>query len=168
MPVVGLTANWRYLLPETALASVVPEKFVELNPPKSTFGVKPAPRERVPVLSLASVVVDAIVASLPVLPCASQARMTLSTNGAAGSTSGAVLGDAALEGATLATVGSKPKNSFTVSKNAMPEFGDALVVMTSVRPMTRLNTTERTNVGCDELKGLDIKMKFDYKRGPIL
>ena len=105
VPLVGLTENWRYLLPDTALAKVVPEKSVELNPPKSTFGVKPAPRERVPVLSRASVVVDAIVASLPVLPCASQARMTLSTNGAAGSTSGAVSGDAAFEGETLTTDG---------------------------------------------------------------
>jgi hypothetical protein len=156
LPLDGVTLNCRYSLSETAAANVVPEKFTELKASVRAAAVKPAPRESMPVLSRGSVVVDAIVASLPALPCGSQARIIVSTNGAAGSTSAAASVATALSGEILATAGSNPKNSFTVSKNATPEFGEAIVVTTSVSPMTRLNTKVRANVGREELERLNI------------
>ena len=68
--------------------------------------------------------------------------------------------DKALFGETLAIVVSKPKNSFTESMNPKPEPPDALALITSVMPMTRLNTTVRINVDCDEFKWFDIINNF--------
>jgi len=82
-PVVGVTVNCRYLLPEIALAKVVPAKFVELYEFARGVGLIPAPRASVLVLRRVSVVVEAIVVSSPAFPCGSHARMTVSTNGAA-------------------------------------------------------------------------------------
>lgn len=164
LPLDGVTLNCRYLLPETAAANVVPEKFTELKASVSAAAVKPAPRESVPVFRRVSVVVEAIVVSLPAFPCGSHARITVSTKGAAGAASVAASGDEAVSGETLAAVGSKPKNSRTVSKNARPEFGEALVVTTSVSPITRVNTKVRANVDRDELERLNILRNFGCKR----
>ncbi len=112
LPAVGLTVNCKYLLPETADANVVPEKFIELNEFESGIGLMPAPRESVLVLRRTSVVVEAIVASLPAFPARSQARITVSTNGAEGSTIVIASDDMALSGETLAIVGSNPKKLF--------------------------------------------------------
>jgi len=99
--------------------------------------------------------------------------MTVSTNGAAGSIIVAafdppVFADKALSGETFAIVVSKPKNSFTESKNPKPEFAEALAVTTSVRPITRLNIIVRINVECDEVERFDIRIIFRPRRGQTM
>ena len=175
LPADGLTVNCKYLLPVTALANVVPEKFVELNAFASGVGLIPAPRERVLVLRRTSVVVEAIVASLPAFPCGSQARITVSTNGAAGAAGSAIAAafdvstfDNALSGDTATVAVSKPKNSFTESIKPKPEFVEALAVTTSVKPTARLNIKVRTNVEGDELERFDIVIMLGPECGQAI
>lgn len=128
-PLVGDTVNCKYLFPETADAKVVPEKFVELYESVSGVGLMPTPRERVLVFKRESVVVEAIVASLPAFPCGSQARITVSTKGADG-----------------ATPISRPKNSLNESINPKPEAAEALP---ATRVKLRANMIVRKIVACD-------------------
>jgi hypothetical protein len=141
------------------LANVVPEKFVELYAPASGVAISPGPRVRKLVLRRASVVVEAIVVSLPVLPASSHARITVSTNIAAGS--------AAVAGAFSDTAaGSKPKNSLTESKR--PKFAELepLTLTTNARLMRSANIVRREDVEW----GLDIFFTTNgnlVKRKPV-
>jgi hypothetical protein len=151
-PLVGLTANCMYSLVATAFANVVPAKFVELYEFESAAGLIPDPRERIPVFNRGSVIIEAMVASLPAFPDGSHARMTASTNGAEGS-----LTAAKARSGAISTIGvARPRKSFTESKNAMPAFVEALVVTTSVRAMAMLNITVRISFERNELGRLNI------------
>ncbi len=122
---------------------VVAEKLVALYAFARGVGLKPGPRESVLVFKRASVVVDAIVVSLPAFPSASHARITVSTNIAAGSTAAAAsVAGASVE--TVPTAGSNPKNSFTESIKPRPE--EPLAVIASVRQMAAANSVERRTV----------------------